>query len=244
MTEVIRAAFSLAIVDGGFVIGIQIITFLLKYFGSNIQITPSDVGAANVAVSRTTFLVAIISILNLSVIIYRITGLTRGVKYSPFTCYYHALRRWPTLIMLYFGVSMLLLLTLAPIMNFLSAFNAPIIYRFFMLSASFLMPIGLLSCIFVVDQQKNPIQSLVATFDLVRNHLSFKAIFNIAMFYAMPLILSGYFVNSNIAAYLDLFNSIWFLFCHCLLIVLYESSNMIKNQGNNGTKKPSKVLVV
>ena len=90
-TDYIKAAFSLAILDGGFVIAIQIITFLLKYFGMNLQIT-TDEGVL-VGVSKTTMIVSMLGVLNLAAIIYRITGLARGIKYSPAICYQQALRR-------------------------------------------------------------------------------------------------------------------------------------------------------
>lgn len=239
--DIIRAALGLAMIDGGFVIAIQIISFLLKYFGSNIQLNAEDTSSI-AGVSKAAFLVSIISILNLAVIIYRVTGLARGMKYSAATCYQQAIRRWPILIILFICAGMLLLFTALPVIRSLNVINASIDYnRLFLFSVMLLIPYGLLTCIFVVDQERNPLQAVIATFKTIKLRVSLRLMFNIALLYALPFVLGSSMMNNSFAPYIGLFNSLWFLFCHMLIIVVYAGAT-IANQDN--VQKPSKVLIV
>lgn len=241
LTDIIRAATGLAMIDGGFVIGIQVITFLLKYFGTNIEINGGDTGSI-IGISRTTFLVAIIGVLNLAVIIYRITGLARGMKYSVAACYQHALRRWPVLILLFLAAGFLLLFTAAPIMRLLTMLNLPLDYnKVFLYIIMLFIPFGILTCIFVVDQNFNPVQAIIATFNTVRHKLSLNLFISIALLYSMPFALISYGINAKLIPYVDLINTLWFLFCHLLIIVIYAGTMISKNDG--AEDKKTKVII-
>lgn len=243
-SDVMRAALGIAMVDGGFVIAVQIITFLLGYFAGGIQNLHGTTPLAGL--SKAALLISLISILNLSVIIYRITGLTRGIKYSPFICYQHALRRWPILILLYMVGGLLLMSVAIPVLRTLSAaFGISIqenshLLLFFLMS---FIPFGILACIFVVDQGKNPLQAILATINIIRYKISFNVLLNLSVFYTLPFSLNGLLNATGIAAYSALFTSVWFLFCHVLTIVIYASSSITDNPNPN-QPKPTKVVII
>src|SRR5688572_23202009 len=103
-------------IDGGFVIAVQIDNFLLVYFGAHF---PAEAGSiqALAGLNKASFLIAIITMLNLAVIIYRVAGLSRGMKYNAVACYRQALRRGPILIMLYLLGSALMLILAIPLIR-------------------------------------------------------------------------------------------------------------------------------
>lgn len=242
--DVIRAAFGLAMVDGGFIIAIQIITFLLNYFGANLQLGDQDGTFAGI--SKTAFLISIIGMLNLSVIIYRITGLARGMKYSPAICYHQALRRWPILILLYILGSILLLAVMLPLLHFVHGmFNTSLLNynKLLMFGMLILMPYGILACTFVIDQEKNPLQAVLATLSIIKNKISMRLLLNISMLYSLPFTLGSLITSGHIAPYLGLFNAVWFLFCHILIIVIYAGANVAMNP-ESSKQKPTKVIIV
>ncbi len=235
--DIIQAGLGVAMVDGGFVIAIQIINFLLVYFGAYF---PADVDSvqAVAGLNKASFLIAIVTMLNLAAIIYRITGLARGMKYSAMVCYQQALRRGPTLIMLYLLGSVLLLILALPLTRITQNQN---LIMFLMLS---LIPIGMLTCIYVVDQQKNPLQAIIATFDAVTNRLSINLLLNLALMYSIPFCLGTIFTApAIIAPYISLLNAVWFLLCHILTIVVYAGTCVtIDLKADN--KKPTKIIIV
>lgn len=239
LIDVMRAAIGLAMVDGGFVIAVQIITFLLGYFGANVQIAENQ---TIVGVSKGAFLVSLISMLNLSVIIFRVTGLARGVKYSPTICYARAVQRWPVLILLYLFASFTLLFAAVPIVRLLNTFNAALDpNKIIMLGMLLLIPYGFLACIFVIDQERNPWQAILAMFDVVKNRISLRLLLNIAILYSLPFSINDILMHTRIAPYTGLFTSVWFLFCHILMIVVYTGVTVVKD--NEDAQKPTKVLL-
>lgn len=242
LRDIIRAAFGLAKVDGGFVIGIQIINFLLTYFGTNIQFNNED---GFVGITRTTLIVSLIGMLNLSVIIYRIAGLTRGMRYSPTSCYNQALRRWPILILLYILGSILLLAITQPLLYLLQGIAGMTLNytKLLMFGMLILIPYGMLACIYVIDQQKNPIQAVIATFYNIKEKLSMRLLFNISMLYALPFSINSLLTGTIITPYLGLFNAVWFLFCHILVIVLYAGANVEIEYVEKHNEKKSKVII-
>lgn len=243
--DVMRAAFGLAMVDGGFIIAIQIITFLLNYFGASIQFGEQETTGI-VTISKSTFIIAVLGMLNLSVIIYRVTGLSRGLKYSANICYQQAVRRWPLLILLYMLGSALILAITLPIVQLLTnlitipAFNLKNLLTF---SILLLYPYGILACIFVIDQGKNPFQALVATYNIIKQKISMGLLLNVSMLYALPLSLTAHLGTSRFANYIDLVNSLWFLFCHILVIVIYAGAN-VATKMEEQKDKTTKVIVV
>lgn len=237
LNNIIQAGFSVATADGGFVIAVQIINFLLVYFGTHF---PSDADSIQslAGINKASFLIAIITMLNLAVIIYRIAGLSRGMKYSAAVCYQQAFRRGPTLILLYLLGSALMLLLAIPLMRIMQNQN---LLMFLMLSC---IPIGMLSCIYVVDQQQNPLQAIVATFTTITTKISVNLILNLALLYSLPFCLGTIFTYPTfMAPYVSLFNALWFLFCHILTIIVYAGT-CIKININTDNKNPTKIIII
>jgi len=235
--DIIQAGLGIAMVDGGFVIAIQIINFLLVYFGARFPADADSIQAL-VGLNKASFLIAIITMLNLAVIIYRIAGLSRGMKYSAVVCYHQALRRGPILIMLYLLGSALMLILAIPLMRITQNQN---LIMFLMLS---LIPIGMLSCIYVIDQEKNPLQAIIATFKTISNKLSVNLLLNLALMYSLPFCLGTIFTTPTfIAPYVGLLNAVWFLFCHILTIVVYAGT-CVKFDINTSDQKPTKIIII
>lgn len=237
LSDIIQAGLGIAKVDGGFVIAIQIINFLLIYFSAYFSAGTENI--QNIAgLNKSSLIIAIITMLNLAAIIYRITGLTRGIKYSAAICYQQALRRGPTLLMLYLLGSAVMLIFAIPLMRVVQNQNLLI---FLMLS---LIPIGILCCIHVVDQQKNAIQAITATFKIITDKISVNLLINLALIYSLPFCLGTMFATPNvIMPYISLFHTIWFLFCHILTIVIYAGAS-VKVENNATSGKATKVIII
>ncbi len=243
LRNIINAAISLAVLDGGFIIAVQIIDFLLNYFGASIF----GSGQSFEGISKGQLLTSLLSILNLSVIITRTTGLTRGVKFSPAVCYEHAIRRWPLLIILYLIGSLLLLGVSIPLIKLLSSFGGLSIVQYskiIMLLVFGLIPYGLLACIFVVDQDQNPIRAILSTINLIKNKLNASLLISLSMLYSIPLYLSSIFATTSLAAYLGLFATIWILFCHLITLIIYISTTERINSPQKESEKTAKVIIV
>jgi hypothetical protein len=235
--DIIQAGLGIAMVDGGFVIAVQIINFLLVYFGAHFPAEPDSIQAL-AGLNKASFLIAIITMLNLAVIIYRVAGLSRGMKYSAVVCYQQALRRGPVLIMLYLLGSALMLILALPLMRVTQNQN---LIMFLMLS---LIPVGMLACIYVVDQEKNPLQAIVATLKTISSKLSINLLLNLALMYSLPFCLGTMFsAPAFIAPYVSLLNAVWFLFCHILTIVVYAGT-CVKIELSTSDKKPSKIIII
>lgn len=245
ITDLMRAALGIAMVDGGFVIGIQIINFLLAYFGARLPSNIENMQSLNL-MNSTNFLIVMITMLNLSVIIYRITGLARGIKYSAATCYQHALRRWPALILLYMVGSLLILAVALPLVRVLNVMFAAAAIKYNALLMLFmlgLIPYGILACIFVIDQGKNPLQAIMATFSTIKNNISMRLMINLSLLYSFAYCINSLLNATILAEYMGLFNAVWFLFCHTLMIVIYAST-IVKANLETNDKKPTKVIIV
>ena len=229
--RLINLALGITLLDGGTVIGIQIISFLLTYF---------YILQAHNKINSLSLIVPLISILNLSVIIYRITWLTRGVKHSLNACYLHALLRWPLLILLYILGDLLLLSLAKPILKLFVINNQLAIFMIFAL-----IPYGLLACIFIVDQNKNPLQAIIATYNAIRYKINFNLLLVMSILYGIPCLLSSILATSDTFAYITLMMAVWLLFCHILTIVIYvdslDSPEFIKSQSKN---KATKVVII
>lgn len=235
--DIIQAGLGIAMVDGGFVIAVQIISFLLVYFGARFP-ADADSMQALAGLNKASFFIAIITMLNLAVIIHRIAGLARGMKYSAAVCYQQALRRGPILIMLYLLGSALMLILAIPLMRITQNQN---LLMFLMLS---LIPIGMLSCIYVIDQDKNPLQAMTATFKTISTKLSVNLLLNLSLMYSLPFCLGTMFTApAIIAPYVGLLNAIWFLFCHILTIVVYAGT-CVSIDVKASDKKPTKVIII
>jgi hypothetical protein len=235
--DIIQAGLGVAMVDGGFVIAVQIVNFLLVYFGARFPADADSIQAL-AGLNKASFFIAILTTLNLAVIIYRITGLSRGMKYNAVVCYQQALRRGPALIMLYLLGSALMLILAIPLLRITQNQN---LIMFLMLS---LIPIGMLACIYVIDQEKNPLQAIIETFKTVSNKLSVNLLLNLALLYSLPFSLGTMFTApAFMAPYTSLLNAVWFLFCHILTIVVYAGT-CVKLDINTSDKKPTKVIIV
>lgn len=106
-----------------------------------------------------------------------------------------------------------------------------------------LIPYGFMACIYVIDQQKNPIQSILATYNTIKEKISIRLLFNISMLYALPFSINSFLTGSFLTAYLGLFNAVWFLFCHILIIVVYAGAN-VEIDYVESHDKTTKVIIV
>lgn len=241
--DLIKTAMGIAAVDGGFIIGLQIMTFLLNYVLLKFQPNPETLPFN---LNKGTFLLFLITNINLTVIIYRIAGLTRGFKYNASTCYKQAFLKLPYLMMLYmFGLICIALLVAISILLFGNTFIAALSeYKNALTFIIFaLTPCAIMICTFVVDQDKNPLQAIIATFNTVLNKVSFSLLVNLSIFYTLPLSLGILLINTRLSQYIGLMNEVWFLFCHIITIVIYTSINILNNQ-QSADKKPVKVIVI
>ncbi|HSX20760.1 MAG TPA: hypothetical protein VLG38_06550 [Gammaproteobacteria bacterium] len=244
INDIMRAAFGLAMIDGGFVIAVQIINFLCTYFFGRTLTNTADVGTLSMT-SVAALLVSVFSLLNETVIIYRIAGLARGIKYSPVICYQQALRRWPMLLLLslIFGSVLLLLLSVVSIALHIDIRNYA---RLLSLGITFLIPFGMLACTYVIDQDKGPIAAIKAMLNTVKK-IGISLLLNISLLYAVPFAINSLLLSNamttKLTSYGELFNSIWYLYCHALVIVVYAGTNVANDQRPKA-QKTSKVIVV
>ncbi len=245
LRDVMRAAYGISMVDGGFVIAIQIISFLLGYFGTHLPTDQQDPTTFNL-LNKPNFLIFFINMLLLSVIIYRIAGLARGIKYSPLVCFHNALRRWPLLIILYLFGSVIVLATAIPLLQILQHIfpsgniqqSGILVFLFFSL-----IPYGILACVFVICLDKNPFQAIKGTVDLMFNKLSFSMLLNLSLLYGIPICLNTILNPTYAFKYIGLFNALWILFCHIITIVIHTGISM-KSDPESNTPKNTKVIII
>lgn len=226
LNDIIRAGLGIISVDGGFIIAIQVISFLLTYFAATRHVNINDIQSF-AHISKTSILLYLINILNLAVIIVRICGLANGIQYKPVLCYQLALRRWPNLIFLYLLGTMLL----ANITKTTPIYQNPLL----MLSIISLLPCCVLACIFVVENAKSPLQAILSTFNIIRT-ISVRLLLSTSLLYTLPFLLTTILGNQRTYQYLALFNSIWFLFCHVCMVVIYTSVKLVNTQKPTQTK--------
>lgn len=198
-------------------------------------------------VGKSNMLISIINILNLSVIIYRVSGLTRGVKYPLLICYRQAISRLPALLLLYLGAGLTIASVFLQINKMLPGDLAGFIAtnaKLFMFGLLALIPVGILACIFVVDQNKNPLQTVIATFKYLRDESNLMILAAVAIMYSLPLAIGSLFVTPTTIPYFGLATTLWLLFCHVLTIVMYiDSAEKIPVEGNE-EKKATKVIII
>jgi hypothetical protein len=248
LNRLLNLGIGLAAIDGGCIIAIQIMSFLATYFGIKIPHKVEDLQAAE-GIGRVAFFVFVFSILNLSAIIYRTVGLTRGLKYSLAKCYQRALRQLPAILLLFILACLALIAVAMPVVKFINqaSGNASL---YSMLSITLLqfalIPYGLLACIFIVDQAKNPLQAIVATYKLARHKINFSLQLTLSLLYALPFFISGLLNSPTIVPYLGLFTAVWLLYCHLLTIIVYADSldKAATVQVANTADKNTKVVVI
>jgi hypothetical protein len=244
IVDLMRAALGVATIDGGFVIAVQIINFLSAYFGMRVP-TGIEQMPSFAIFNQANILVLILGMLNLAVIIYRVAGLARGIKYSAVVCYQQAIRRWPSLILLYLLGSLIAMVGTLPALKLLSLFaiNSPeqmqSILLFLLLA---LIPYGIFACIFVVDQEKSPTQAIIATWRLIRDQISARLLFNLSLLYGLPAAVGSVLAAKYFGQYIGLFNAVWFLFCHIVTIIIYTGT-LIKASVKQEQKKFTTIVV-
>lgn len=243
LNSIFNLAIGLAIVDGGLIIGIQIIDFLISHFFMRLPTNLSDTqGLAEVG--RANLFIALFGILNIAAIIYRITGIARGVKHSIVQCYGKALRCIPTLLLLYMLGSITIVaisLQLGKLaLASLSTTAATLLVKGILLA---LVPYGLLTCINAVDQNKNPVQAILATYNYMFHKINFTLLLVLSLLYSIPICLLAYCSGFLSGQYIALLSALWFLFCHLVTIVVYLDS-LDKEPISHGDAKPTKVVII
>ncbi len=240
LNRLLHLTVGIAALDGGLVIALQTITFLLTYFCVTIPTDLNSLQKIN-AVSGVNMLISIISMLNLSVIIYRIGGITRGVKHHLANCYLHALKRWPWLMLLYI-LGGLFSLALAMVLIKLIG-DTPIAQKAILISIFALLPYGFLACVIVVDQNRNPLYSIRATYDAIVNQINISLLATLSIMYLVPVFISS-IASPGMGPYVSLITSLWFLFCHILTIVVYFDSFELETGSDNSTSNKDKKIAI
>lgn len=243
--DLAKAGLGILTTDGGFIIAVQIVSFLISYFGTqtliqqNLQTFPP--------LNKTTFLIIIIKMLNLSVIIYRVLGIANGTKYNQATCYIQALKRLPQMILLYLLGNIILLLFTIPIMRILGVItNGTIMqyYNLFVYCTLSLIPCGIFALIYVIEQQQSPLTAIINTYKAFKHRVSIRMLLNLSMLYTLPFCLSTLVaVPNKLIPYTGLMSALWFLFCHVLTVIVYVGSN-IQIEKKDSPLKSSKVIVI
>lgn len=215
--RLINLALGIAVIDGGVVIALQIITFLCKYLGMQ------PIGAAN----KYHVLISIISMLNLAVIILRITWLTRGIKLDLVQCYKQAFQRWSSLFLLNILGVIILLGVLVPCIKLLTMlFPGTAIQPLKLITVmlTLLVPCGLMTWFFVLDQQKTPVQAIKATYNYLINQANARTLAILGLMYCVPFFIISMISSATLIPYLALISDVWYLFCHILTVIVYVSS--------------------
>lgn len=246
LSDLAKAALGIITVDGGFIIAVQIVSFLLSYFSAQALMQQQNLQAIP-GINKANIIVIIMTMLNLSVIIFRTTGIARGMRYSLKSCYKQALKRLSNLILLYLLVSTILLLAAIPLMRIVGASTPDAImqyYNLIMFCMLSLIPLAIFACVHVIDQENSPLQALKNTFYTVRDKVSIPLLMNLSLLYTVPFCL-GTLVTlpSSLAPYIGLGNALWFLFCHVITIVVYVGVNT-KVEVVSDKQKTTKVIVV
>lgn len=214
----ITKAVALASVDGGFVIATYIFAFLCTHFSLRGQaVTPLT------SFNLSHFIAALINMLTLAVIIVRIAGLNRGLKYPFASCYQQALRRLPSMIALHIIGALMLLFAILPIAKFFAELS---ISPLLILLVFALLPFGIIACSFVIDQELSPVKALIATFNLIRQRLDYKLTVSLVLVYCIPLSLFAILPSGLPAQYINLIEQIWTLFCNIIAITIYAENNV------------------
>jgi len=245
--RLLNLVLGIAILDGGFVIAVQIFTFLITHFFAQIPSDPASLQSFS-SVGKANFIISIISMLNLAVILYRISCIANGFKPDNFTCYKQAVRRLPFLIVLYLvGSIMLVALAIPTIQLLTSFFNVTLtkVQPIIIISMLALIPYALLACVYVIYEEKSPLKAIIATYKIVKHKISINMLAILSMLYAMPYCLKNFIPTIISAPYLALLTSLWFLFCHILTIVVYADTVEIKPVTKDKEEpKTTKVIIV
>ncbi len=239
-------AIGIAILDGGTIFAIQILDFLLNHFFMQVPQLTGDLQAL-ADVGKANMLISMINILNFSFIIYRVNGIARGIKYPIFICYRQALSRLPALLLLYIGAGITIASVFLQINKILSGAltgfvtaNAKLM-TFGLLA---LIPIGIIACIFIVDQNKNPLQAVIATYKYLRDQSNLLILAAIAIMYSLPLALGSLLITPATIPYFGLATTLWLLFCHVLTVVMYIDSAEKLPVKDSDAKKATKVIII
>lgn len=203
----IKKVLALTSLDGGFVIGVQTVTFLLCYFslGGRLLAQVEQLGLF------TFITLLMLHTINVSIIIIRIAGLNRGLKYPLWVCYQQSMRRLPALLGLILCLCLLLgSIKLTPILSLLLTIIG--------------LPFFIIASSFIVDQQLNLIKAIMATINLIAQKLDYKLVLYLGMSYGVTLCLCIIGMQSKFATYLILIMELLLLFCHIMAITIYTQT--------------------
>lgn len=247
INRLLNLALSLMILDGGFIIAVQIFSYLIAYFFAQIPSDPGNIQSFS-SFGHANFLISIISMLNLSVIVFKVASLANGFKIGNLDCYKQALRRLPSLTALSLIGVMIFFFCATPVVTLMvSMFNVPLINlsNLLVIAILALIPYGILACVFVVFEQKSPLQAIVATYKTVKHRISLNMLAILSLVYVTPFILKVYIPAFVSAPYLALFISLWFLFCHVLTIAVYaDTVEITPIDKEKEDEKKTKVIVI
>lgn len=247
LKRLINLAFGIAILDGGVVIAMQIFDFLLNYFFLRMP----EISAEAQSVNSNILLIAMLSLLNLSAIIYRLIHLAHGSRISPPLCYHNALQRLPAMVLMCLLIGLTLVSVIVQVFKLVAASSPESLIGYLgilSILAFALIPYGILASIFLVAQTKNPIQAIKSTYYFVRYHGNFRLLASLSLMYMLPVLFSSIALNPILAPYFKLFSSVWILFCHITTIALFldtvNRDHLSQNATENGKTSKNKVVII
>lgn len=225
-STLIKKALSVMSLDNGFVIAVQTMTFLICYLSLGGRIL-SQVEQLESLDLFTILAMLLLHIINVAIIIVRISGLNRGLKYPFWVCYQQAIRRLPSLLCFILGFCLVLgFIKLPPLISFMvTIFGLP----FFIFASSH-----------IVDQQLNWIKATIETVNFIRQKLDYKLCIYLSLSYGITLSLCVIGFQTKFANYLTLIMELLLLFCHIMTITVYTQSCPPKT---NQTNPKVKVIV-
>lgn len=227
--QLLQNALNIAASDGGIIIGLQIIRFVAPYLLISVLLRSGTVQS-----SLSRMFLDMFDVLTLGAIIFRVIGLTRGVKHSWGTCYQQAVRRW----------SALLLLRCIGQLVFASGLFAVLgtMLQSLQINPQTLAAIGdalmlyvILAYVSIMDLNKNPLQSIVSVVEIVTHKNHFHLWLAASLLYAIPSLLGAHVMIAG--PYFSLLCTVWFLFCNIFVMMIYASiTNRSIQSGTQGSK--------
>lgn len=239
-------AIGIAIIDGGAIIAIQIINFLLSYFGPQLQQVNAQ-QSSTISINPMHILISLLSVLNLIVIIFRVSSITRGVRPPIMQCYAFSLRRLPAVMLLYMICSTVFLAISIQLNHFFPGLFANLLSNyskilFFILFA--IIPIGISAAVFVIDQHMPPFRAIGAVYHQLRYKVDLLVLGTISILYSVPMGVGALLkVNAISTPYFALLTTLWLLFCHILSILVFMDS-LEKQPTSEAERKPTKVVII
>lgn len=219
ISTLIKKAFALASLDGGAIIAIRVATFLLLFVTLKSGILTNQYGF-----NLDVIAVALLSILNVSAVIVRITGLNFGLKYPLISCYRQALKRLPTTLSLCCIAALFFMFIVAPLETVIGSLNLYFLSTLLTCASYLFIQI---SMNYVIMEETNSIDAIAAAVRLIFTRINWRLTFNLLCLYSIPLCIVTLLpvaVIQNFAKYILLASLIWMLFTDIITITIFAEN--------------------